>query len=149
MAQAAEHQAAIHAAQATHNANASGSSPTLSPTPSQTSFPQPHSPTIASPSPSGQTESTQTSGGHGSVHSVSTSSEYNLKVQALADFSHGASEFSSLVATGHCRYYRINSFRRQNPPPILLLMNPREQSLLIPVPVADQQAQARQPTMLI
>jgi len=83
LAQAAEHQAAIHAAQATHNAHASVSSPTLSPTPSQTSFPQLHSPTIASPSPSGQTELTQTSGGHGSVHSVSTSSEYILRVQAL------------------------------------------------------------------
>ena len=83
VAQAAEQHAAIQAAQAAYNANASVSPPTLSPTTSQTSFPQPHSPTTASAFPSNQTESTQPSAGHGSVHSVSTSSEYNLKVQAL------------------------------------------------------------------
>jgi brefeldin A-inhibited guanine nucleotide-exchange protein len=83
VAQAAEHQLSIQAAQATYNANTSVSSPTLSPAASQTSFPQPHSPTIAPPSPFGQTESTQASAGHGPVHSVSTSSEYNLNVQAL------------------------------------------------------------------
>lgn len=82
-AQAAEHQAAIQAAQVTYNTNASVSSPTLSPTISQASFPQLHSPITASPFPSGQTELTQANAGPGPVHSVSTSSEYNLKVQAL------------------------------------------------------------------
>lgn len=85
MAQAAEHQAAIQAAQAAHNAHTSVVSPTLSPTPSQASFSQPQLPTTPSPSPSNQAEPVQASGGHAPVHSasMSTSSEYNLKVQSL------------------------------------------------------------------
>ena len=83
VAQAAEHQAAIQAAQAAHNAPASVSSPTLSPTPSQTTFPPLQLPHAPSPSPSAQTESTQVSAHHVPVHSVSSSSEYNLKIQSL------------------------------------------------------------------
>src|SRR5271170_5913242 len=70
-AQAADHQAAIHAAHAAHNSIAS---PTLSPTPSQTSFPPP-SPGLA-PSPS-LTEPMPTPA---PIPPTSTSSEYNLKV---------------------------------------------------------------------
>jgi brefeldin A-inhibited guanine nucleotide-exchange protein len=82
-AQAAEHQAAIQAAQAAYNAHASTSTPTLSPTPSQTSFPRPQSPVSTSPPPSNPVESSQGNSGHAPTHSISTSSEYNLKVQSL------------------------------------------------------------------
>jgi brefeldin A-inhibited guanine nucleotide-exchange protein len=74
-AQAADHQAAIHAAQVAHN---SLSSPTLSPIPSQMSFPP--------PSPGLTTFSTNvhdSTPNPASLHLVSTSSEYNLKIQAL------------------------------------------------------------------
>jgi len=75
-AQAADHQAAIHAAQVAHNNSLV--SPTLSPTPSQTSFPPP-SPGL----PPSQTNSVEPSATAISTHPSSTSSEYNLKVQAL------------------------------------------------------------------
>jgi len=68
-AQAADHQAAIHAAQAAHNYLAS---PTLSPTPSQISF---SVPSLGPASQSNPPESV--------AHPFSTSSEYNLKVQSL------------------------------------------------------------------
>lgn len=78
--QAAEHQAAIQAAQAASNALPSTSAQSLSPTPSQTTFHQPASPVSASPPHSQASDSTST---HTAAHAFSTSSEYNLKVQAL------------------------------------------------------------------
>jgi brefeldin A-inhibited guanine nucleotide-exchange protein len=80
VAQAAEHQAAIQAAQAASSAHPPTSAQSLSPTPSHTTFHQPASPVSASPPPSQSGDSTST---HGAVHAFSTSSEYNLKVQAL------------------------------------------------------------------
>lgn len=80
VAQAAEHQAAIQAAQAASTAHPPTSAQSLSPTPSHTTFHQPASPVSASPPPSQTGDSTST---HGAVHAFSTSSEYNLKVQAL------------------------------------------------------------------
>jgi len=73
VAQTAEHQAAIHASQAVQAI----SSPTLSPTPSQTSFQSP----IAGLS-SGS-DATHPPTNHAHIHPMSSSSEYNLKIQAL------------------------------------------------------------------
>ena len=75
VAQTAEHQAANQAAQAAYDANASATSPPLSPSPSQTSLqtPSSHAPSIeghAAPK-------------HPITHQISSSSEYNLKVQSL------------------------------------------------------------------
>lgn len=75
LAQTAEHQAAIQNAQAAHHANGSVQSPTLSPTPSQTSLHPPHS-----PGPSGPFDHHT---GHSEIHQISSSNEYNLKVQSL------------------------------------------------------------------
>jgi brefeldin A-inhibited guanine nucleotide-exchange protein len=75
VAQTAEHQAANQAAQAAYDANASVSSPTLSPTPSQTSLQSPPSHT---PSVEGHAAPK-----HPVHHQISSSSEYNLKVQSL------------------------------------------------------------------
>jgi brefeldin A-inhibited guanine nucleotide-exchange protein len=80
VAQAAEHQAAIQAAQAASSAHPPTSAQSLSPTPSQTTFHQPASPVSASPPPSQASDSAST---HAAVHAFSSSSEYNLKVQAL------------------------------------------------------------------
>jgi brefeldin A-inhibited guanine nucleotide-exchange protein len=80
VAQAAEHHAAIQAAQAAHSTHPQSSAPSLSPTPSQTTFHRPPSPVTTTPPPSHSSDSTS---GHAPVHSFSTSSEYNLKVQAL------------------------------------------------------------------
>jgi brefeldin A-inhibited guanine nucleotide-exchange protein len=71
VAQTAEHQAAIQAAQALQT-----TSPTLSPTPSQTSFQPPSSPTTIS-------SGTEVSHTPQTIHPISSSSEYNLKVQSL------------------------------------------------------------------
>ena len=79
VAQAAEHQAAIQAAQAAYSAHTPNSGPSVSPSPSQTTF-QPPSPVTASPSPSHPIDSASV---HGPVHAFTTSSEYNLKIQAL------------------------------------------------------------------
>jgi brefeldin A-inhibited guanine nucleotide-exchange protein len=75
VAQTAEHQAANQAAQAAYDANALVSSPTLSPTPSQTSL---QLQTSLSPSVEGHAAPK-----HSVHHQISSSSEYNLKVQSL------------------------------------------------------------------
>ena len=78
VAQAAEHQAAIQAAQAAYSAHPPNSAPNLSPNPSQTSFPPP-SPVTASHS----SHPSDSASVNASVHAFTTSSEYNLKMQAL------------------------------------------------------------------
>ena len=75
LAQTAEHQAAIQNAHAAYHANESVQSPTLSPTPSQISLHPPHSP--------GPSSSFDHQAGHSEIHQISSSSEYNLKVQSL------------------------------------------------------------------
>ena len=58
-------------------------SPTLSPTPSQTSFPQLQTHSVASSPPTAPSEQSSVIASPSPIHSVSSSSEYNLKVQSL------------------------------------------------------------------
>lgn len=79
--QAAEYQAAIQASQAAYSSHTLVTSPIM-PTPTQASLVPPQTPIITSP-PSNQVESATVPAGHISVYPSSTSSEYNLKIQAL------------------------------------------------------------------
>jgi len=78
VAQAAEHQAAIQAAQAAYSAHPPNSAPNMSPSPSQTSFQPPSPVTTSHPSHSNDSASV-----NAPVHAFTASSEYNLKMQAL------------------------------------------------------------------